>query len=160
MKTGWIVFRIIVSLLVLGLLVFGGFALFRMGWAQGYMTAAATGGTGVPAVTTPPAQPYMHPMYHFGFFGFGMIIPLLLLGFIVLAGLRFIFRPMLWAGMGPHGYMHGCHHGYRGENMPPEWKQWHEQHHQQFYEHHHGQEPHEGQSQPAGEKDQSAKSAE
>jgi hypothetical protein len=86
---------------------------------------------------------------------------LLLMGFIVLAGLRFIFRPLMWGGMGPHGYMmHGCHYGHYWENMPPEWKQWHEQHHRQFDEHYHDQAPHQAHAQPAGEKDPTAKSAE
>jgi hypothetical protein len=136
MHKGWFVLRLIGSLVLLGVLVVGGIALFNAGWSQGYMTAslAAAPSAAAPAPVMPYGY-YTHPMFFHGFLGFGLLIPLLLLGLAFLVGLRMLFfRPiMMWHGgfpshhFGPHGPMGGRFDPQEMEKWRQEWQKWHEQ---------------------------------
>jgi hypothetical protein len=140
MHKGWFIFRAIGSVIMLVVLVLGGVALFNAGWSQGYVVASAA-----PAITASgaapsavaPAAPYgfYHPMFFHGFMGFGMLlIPALLFGLVLLAGLRMLFfRPMMmWHGyhghhFGPMGSMAGRCDPQEMERWHQEWKKWHDQ---------------------------------
>lgn len=96
------VWRLIATLLFVGLLVAGGFALFRAGFAQGYQVAALTakaGSTGSTAPAVPGAgmMPFygMYPRYGFGpGFGFpGFFSP-----FRFLFGIGFFFLMLFLVG--------------------------------------------------------------
>jgi hypothetical protein len=79
--------RFLLALLIIGGLVAGGVALYRVGWAQGYQTGVLlsnkTAAPGVPAV---PYYGYpMMPYYGYGpGFGFPFIFPLVGIGFFLL----------------------------------------------------------------------------
>lgn len=104
---GSIVIRIIAALLLVAILAAGGFALYRLGFAQGV--------TQNQVITSPQAQnlaPLFHGsprwMFHgFGFFPIFMLFGLFLFGIFILGLLRLIFRPFGW---GAHGMHH--RHGY------------------------------------------------
>ena len=130
----WHVFRFIGFLVLLGLLVFGGVALFNAGWSQGLMAASA------PAASTaagPQAYPYgygMHPhMFFPGIIGFGLgLIPVFFLILLVFTGIRFLFAgPFMWHGnhgrnfgpCGPFGHFH--HH--MGPPDPEQYAKWYQE---------------------------------
>lgn len=115
-RTGFFVFRVLAGLLLIAVLVAGGFGIFRAGQAQGYALGAAAASAG--AVTTPaqpaplyPAMPYAWPGYygpHFSPFGwiFGLLFfgGLVFFGLMVLGGLFRMGRGMRhahdWKGHG------------------------------------------------------------
>jgi hypothetical protein len=115
-------FRLLLALLIIGGLVGGGVAIYRLGWAQGYQTAAVlankTGTQAAPAVPAVPyyGYPYGYPIGPFGYgygprFGFPFIFPLVGLGFFLLflffiGGLFRFGMHRNWA-QGGQGYWHG-----------------------------------------------------
>jgi hypothetical protein len=125
MHTGRIVFRIISGLVLIGLLILGGVALYNAGWSQGYGTAslaasatsAASGGQAVqPAPGIVPSgfvAPYYYgyPFFRPWFFGpWSCIFPILgILAFF------FLLR-LLFFGWGFHRrrWMMEGHPGWRG----------------------------------------------
>ena len=141
MHKGWFIVRMVASIIMLVVLVLGGIALFNAGWSQGYMV----GSVAAAPSTVAPAVPYgfYHPMFFHGFMGFGLLIPALLFGLLLLTGLRFLFfRPMMmwhgWHGqqfgprgpfgpMGPYGAMAGRCDPKEMEHWRQEWQKWHEQ---------------------------------
>lgn len=116
-KNWWIAIRIITALVLVGLIAGGGFAVYRLGWVQGY-EAGLSGGEGSDAGPVMPAHfPFARPLLAFG---------LVLLGLAMVSKtLRFVFwRSMAtrWATAGGP-WMHGPHHArwhphHRGP-MPP-----------------------------------------
>ena len=123
-RNGFFIFRLIGVLLLIGLIIGGGFMAYRAGVSQGIAQAPAVAtaiskaaGNGQ-TVPLPPmyGYGYGYPYWmwgpHFGFFPFGICGSILLL-FLFLGLLRlFFFRPwhMGWAG----------HHGsWRGEDGRP-----------------------------------------
>lgn len=122
----WFVWRAAVAVVLIGLLVAGGFAIHRLGWSQGY-AAAERAAQGEEAPTPPLAPPGWRPT---GFGRGGLLISLLLgLLFFALAGklLRFIVwgamtgPAMGWHAMGgswrrPRHWMHG--------SVPPPYRRW------------------------------------
>ncbi len=105
------------TLVLIGLLVAGGYSLVRVGWAQGY-TAGLEAGPGAEAL---PVVPYaVYP--RFGWFGFGFFpffcgIPLLFFGGLFL--LRFLFFGRFMRGWGRGGWGRG---GWRrGEGWGDGW---------------------------------------
>ena len=131
MKKQWIILRVVGAVLMTLVLIGAGFGLYHLGWSQGYWmgaTALQAGTTVAPAqVPAVPAGPYAAPYFafHHGFWGMGLLMPLLFV-VLILAALRFIFRPFMWAGMGP--YMHMHHHSERWGMMHPEFRKWYEEH--------------------------------
>jgi hypothetical protein len=122
--------RIILALILVGLLVGGGVAMYRTGWAQGYQAGALTVGAGSGEQLSPapiyPAYPFYPGWGHYGpFFGFSPFTPLLWLGFFVLIFFLIggLFRPWGWRRWGG-GHMHG---GWGHGPMPPWAKEWEEQ---------------------------------
>jgi hypothetical protein len=112
-RTGSIVFRLILALVLIGGLAAAGYMLFQSGQAQGYaMGLAASGKEVSPAVPAMPMMPY-YPGYfyrpHFFFFPFGPLLGLLFWGFLFFFIVGRVFRRGHWHGAGPH-------HGY-----PPPW---------------------------------------
>ncbi len=127
-RVGWIVFRIIGTLLLIGFLVAGGAMLYHSGQAQGYAAGLAAAGQGQ---TLPAPNPGYAPFYGMGpYYGFGWGHPFFFpFGFLVVGGFLFlvfgvfgaIFRRRAWAH-GPGGYgpwAGGPRHGYPGG--PPPW---------------------------------------
>jgi hypothetical protein len=122
------VWRLLFALLVIGVLVAGGTALFRAGWAQGYQVGAlatAPGGSG-----NAPALPYYYPPYAFyppfGFhpFGlFGLVFGFFLI-FFLFGGLFRFLGWRHWAGHTGYG-------DWSQGSVPPWAKEWHERHHPQ-----------------------------
>jgi hypothetical protein len=103
----------LVVLLVIGLLMFGGSAMQRRAWTQGYLMgqAVANGDGNAGAVLTP----YMAYGQGFGGPGFGLVaclLPLGLLALLFLAAGR-SFRHKAWQGAGgpPEHWRHRWHHG-------------------------------------------------
>jgi hypothetical protein len=115
------------TLLILTLLVVGGFAIHRAGVAQGYtlglQASAAEAGEAVPL----PVAPYSYPGYGYGFRpffgGFGFLL-MLGLGFLFFAFIaRFFFFGWAWrrwAG-GPHGGAPWAKHWKHHHGRVPPW---------------------------------------
>jgi hypothetical protein len=114
MSKTWFVVRVLTTLVVIGLLIIGGFAIHRIGWSQGYVAGqlAAGGEEGAAA----PYAPYSfgHPGRYFGFapfpFGAGLFLTVGLL-ILLLIGIGRIFRFWAWRMTGgPQGqYWHRPH---------------------------------------------------
>ena len=113
--------RIVVGILLVLVLVAGGWAMtnqsYRAGYAQG---VAQSGNAPAPGPGAPPYPMYGYP-YHgpgpfFGFFGFFWV----LLFIFLLSGL---FRGLFWRG-GWHG------HGPWGRGAPPAYEEWHRRAHE------------------------------
>jgi hypothetical protein len=134
-------FRFLLALVLIGVLVAGGMALYRTGWAQGYQTAAVTTAAGSAAGAAAPAVPapyYAYPPVPYGygygfhpfFFPFG---PLLGIGFFLfvifaIGGLfRFGMRRHWAGGYGPGGigFGHGPHSPQDWDAMRKEWEEFH-----------------------------------
>jgi hypothetical protein len=129
-----IFWRILLAVLLVGLLVVGGGALYRAGWTQGYQAAAlaasANGSEGAPVVPYSGVYPpgAFYPVFGYTPFfapfglclGFGFFLLLLFL----IGGL---FRPHRW---GPHesGHWGGSHNheDWQHGPMPPWVKEWKE----------------------------------
>lgn len=115
MSKKWIVWRVVATLLLVGLLIAGGVAAYRAGWSQGYGAGQATVG-GEEGATLPYPSPGWgrigRPLAFMPFlFGAGLLFKLALgLVFLVVVGklIRFIvwgaaFHPVM-CGPGPvHG---------------------------------------------------------
>ena len=122
MSKSWTIVRIAGALVLIGLLVAGGFALYNAAWSQGYMASAAAGSEA--AQVAPPAypQPVLYPgLYNLGLF----LFPAVLLGLALMFGLRLIFMPLYrpWRRYPFHPRMMRHFHG----PVHPAWqKRWEE----------------------------------
>ncbi len=124
MFRGGFLVRIFLTLLLVGLLVAGGVALYRFGWAQGYqagalIAAGSTSGQGsTPGQAAPPA-PYYYPYAPWFYgrpfigpgFGFFPFFPLFGLGFFLIVfflvgGLFRVWGYRRWHGGPGPGYWH------------------------------------------------------
>ena len=126
-RGGWIVFRVIGTLLLIGFLIAGGVMLYHTGQAQGYaMGLSAAGQEGA----VPGPYNGLAPYYGFGWGHTNFFFPLSpLFGFFALGGLFFlffgvigaIFRRRAWAhGPGAYGpWAGGPRNGYPWG--PPPW---------------------------------------
>ena len=124
--------RFVLALILLGLLVAGGTALYRAGLAQGYQAAAlAANSSGSAVAPNLPAQgnypyPYFWPGYGYhSFFPFG---PLLGIGFFLLVFFLIggLFRGFAWRHYGHPG------RGDWGQGPGAGWaKEWHARQHSQ-----------------------------
>ncbi len=113
--------RFLLTLLIIGGLVAGGVALYRLGWAQGYQASVLMSGkAGAPAQPVLPAPYYGYPIMPYYGWGFGVpFFPLIGIGFFlfflfIIGGLfRFgMYRRWAQAGHGPwegHGGPWGWH---------------------------------------------------
>ena len=102
---GSIFIRALFALLLVALLVAGGYFIYQAGQAQGYAQGVAASGAELPSPGAPqpyyPGYPYYRP--YFGFFPF---FPLLCIGGLALFFLFAvggIFRRMFWHGRGWYG---------------------------------------------------------
>ncbi len=127
-RTGFL-WRFLLALILLGLLTAGGMALYRLGFAQGYQTAAlAANSAGNPAVTPnlPGLYPYPYFWPAYGFHGFFPFGPLLGIGFFLLVFFLIggLFRGFAWRHFAGRHYV--GHPGYGGWGRGPEghWE-WH-----------------------------------
>jgi hypothetical protein len=115
----------LIGLIIIGLLILGGYALYNTGWSQGYTLGQLAAGHEGQAVA-----PYMP--FGFGFPGPLLTILLLLLLFVVISKL---FHLLIWTMIGgrwmmaggpwhmadgPQGRHWHRHHG----PMPPWWQDW------------------------------------
>jgi len=106
-------------LVLIGLLVAGGYGLVRVGWTQGY-TAGLEAGPGAEAL---PAVPYV-PYGRYGWFGFGFFpflcgIPFLFFGGLFLMRMLFFGRFMRGWGKGGWGRGEGWGGGWAPGRRPP-----------------------------------------
>ena len=126
MKAMSIVFRILATLVLVGLLVGGGVLLYRSGWSQGFLAASAAkqgaaAGSGSVVPFGPGVYPYGPWFYPGFFFPFGFLFTGLLIFLAVGFLLRLIFLPFRMAAWGAHH--HGWRHeGWEGHTMPPWWR--------------------------------------
>ena len=115
-KRGYIVGKVLVALVFIGLLTVGGWAIYRAGWSHGYLAAGSE-----EKVTLPHPHAFAHPGRWPGFaplgsragllFMFGAFVLLLLLigGLFHLAGRACLHAkmaggPMSWHWHRPHGH--------------------------------------------------------
>lgn len=126
-----IFFRILLTLVLLGVMAGLGVFAYNAGMAHGLaQTAQAAGGDGTKGLYPPYpyyGMPFAHP-FGFGGFGFlGCLIPLFLLCLFFS-----VMRALIWHG--PHGWgHHGWHrHGMGGwdEGVPERVQEWHRQMHE------------------------------
>jgi hypothetical protein len=125
-----IFWRILLAVLLVGLLVLGGGALYRAGWAQGYQAAAlaasASGSEGAPVApyygVYPQYPAFGYPPFFAPFwapFGLCLGVGFFFLLLFLIGGL---FRPHRWGHWGG-GPKHG---DWQGGPMPPWVKEWKE----------------------------------
>jgi hypothetical protein len=103
----WFVVKGLASLVLIGLLIAGGFAICYVGWTQGY-TAGQLAAEGEQAAAPPPYLPYAfsHPG-HFGFVHPLLCVGAFLLLLVVVGG---FFRALAWHRMGVCGPWAMWHH--------------------------------------------------
>ena len=128
MYRGGIVVRIVLAITLVVVMVGGGMALYRAGWAQGYQAGTfISSGEGIESVPMVPQfrglrqQPFM-PGFGFPFFGLCLGIGFIFLVLFLVGGLMKPWGRRRWAG---YPYYHSkWEHG----PMPPWAKDWEEHH--------------------------------
>lgn len=94
----WFVWRAVATVVLIGLLVAGGFATHRLGWSQGY-AAAELAAAGEEAPTPPLAPSDWRPIgFAYRPLGGGLFVALLL-GLVFLAVAGKLVRVVLWGAM-------------------------------------------------------------
>ena len=128
MYRGGIVVRIVLAITLVVVLVGGGMALYRAGWAQGYQAGTfISNGEGIESVPMVPQfrglpQQSFMPGFGFPFFGLCLGIGFVFLVLFLVGGLLKPWERWRWAR---HPYHHGSwEHG----PMPPWAKDWEEHH--------------------------------
>ena len=122
-KWTWIVFRALMGLILVGLIVGGGFAVYRMGWSRGYLARGAGGKTEVAPVGPMVPMHFGHRGLPFGPGRFLLSAGLVLLFFVAIGK---VLRAVAWRGALMHGPWAGRPpggwHGHRFHGpMPPGW---------------------------------------
>ena len=129
--------RVVLAVLIVGLLTAGGYGVYRMGWAQGYQTAAISAAAAGQGSDNPQGQvaPYAYGPWGYGGygprmwgpgFGFFPFFPLFGIGFFLLFLFLIggLFRGMgyrRWGGgPGPGYWQHEHEHGERKEEERPQ----------------------------------------
>jgi hypothetical protein len=108
---------------LIGLLVAGGFAIHRLGWSQGY-AAAEIAAQGEEIPTPPLAPPGWRPV---GFGRGGLMLMTLLLGLLFFAFVGKLLRVLMWGAMaGPAMRWHAMGGSWRHprhwmDGPPPPW---------------------------------------
>jgi hypothetical protein len=107
-RRGYFIYRLLAALLVVGILAAAGVAVYRAGFTQGYLQAAAAAEEG--GALTRPGSPY-YPGFgwpRFGFFPFFPFVGFFFFGLLFFLFFRALFRPWHWGYPGPwHGYPPG-----------------------------------------------------
>jgi hypothetical protein len=91
----WFVWRAVAMVVLIGLLIAGGFTIHRLGWSQGY-AAAELSARGEEAATPPLAPPGWRPV---GFGRGGLTLVTLLFGVAFLAFVGSLLRVVVWGAM-------------------------------------------------------------
>jgi hypothetical protein len=127
--------RLVLGLVILGLLVGGVFAAYRMGSVQGYQAGLQASGNSA-VQTAPLAPPYSYaPWFYYRpyFSPFGIIFPLLAIFFVIflvslpfrfMFGRRFFGRQMMAGGPEYDAWMK--EHGEHFRHMHGHWSDWHD----------------------------------
>lgn len=121
----WFIWRVLATVVLVALLVAGGFAVHRLGWSQGYAAAelAAEG-------EEPPTPPLASPGWRaigFAYRPLGGPLVALLLGVVFLALVGRLLRVVLWGAIaGPAMARHwlggpGRQHWHRMHGPVPPW---------------------------------------
>ena len=120
-RVGSFFVRLIAALLVFGLLIAGGVALYNAGQAQGYaMGVAASSTEGTNLLPAAPGYTYPYLMPRFGFYTpLLCVLPILGLGLLAFLTFGFFFRPRHsmrraggpWAGKYWHMHPYGPYPG-------------------------------------------------
>jgi hypothetical protein len=104
-RGGWIIFRIIGTLLLIGFLIAGGVMLYHTGQAQGYAAGLAAAGQ---EQTAPAPSNGLWPYYNFGW-GYPFFFPFApLIGFFVMGGFLFLIFGILGAIFRRRALAHGA----------------------------------------------------
>ena len=117
-----IFFRIMLAILLVVVIIGGGFAAYRMGWGQGYLAGAAAGSEGLePGLMVPGFGGHLYrpfyPGFGFPFLGLCFGIGFIFLIMFLVGGLLKPWRRRGWASHPHHGkWEHGP--------MPPWAKEW------------------------------------
>jgi hypothetical protein len=111
MNRSGFLWRILLTLVLVGVLVAGGIALYRTGWAQGYqaavLVAGGKGGNTTPALPFYGVYPYSYPGFGFPFFApFGLCLGI---GFFLLVFFLFTGLFRFW------GWRHWAHRSWPGQ---------------------------------------------
>jgi hypothetical protein len=115
-RRGSFILRFMAALLLIAILAGGGYAVYRLGFTQGYAVGIAqTAGDSQQFRQGFPYYPgFMMPHFGFGFFPIFPLFGFLFFGFFILMLVGFIFRPRHW---GPAGMQHMHDHPWG----PPPW---------------------------------------
>jgi len=110
-RTGSLIIRFVLALLLIGGLVAAGAMLYRSGQAQGYALGFAASGQAVQQPLAPVMPYYPGHFFHPGmfFFPFFPLFGLLFWGFMVFFVFGRLIRHRHWHEAGGHP-MHGFHH--------------------------------------------------
>jgi hypothetical protein len=137
--------RVVLGLLLVAVIIAGGVAVYRAGWAQGYQAnIISTGGGEIDSgMLVPGFRGYMYaplyPGFGFPFFGLCLGIGFIFLVMFLVGGL---LRPWGWKRWAGHP-----HHGkWRNGPMPPWVKDWEEFRQKKAEQREAGEESGEGQS--------------
>lgn len=114
--------RIVVGILLVLVLIAGGYGLASQSYRAGYAEGLTQGGSpSAPSEPGPGVRPY--PMYGYRyhgpgpFFGFGLLWMVLII-FLLVA----LFRGLFWR--------HGWHYGLEGGGVPSRFEEWHRRAHE------------------------------
>jgi hypothetical protein len=106
----WFVFRALAALVLVGLLIAGGPAVYRVGWLRGYAAGQLAIESGEGEVTPYALPGFGHPGWHFSF-------PSLLIGagvfFLLLIVLGNLFRWLIWRKVMAEGPWRWARHWHR-----------------------------------------------
>jgi hypothetical protein len=132
------VFRLIGVLLLIGIMVAGGFMAYKAGVAQGVIqapavaTAISQAAENGQAAPVPPMYGYGHPYrgygypHHFGFFPLGAICFSIFFVFLFFGLLKMIFFRRMRHGWGHHGHWKKDWES----GVPPMFDEWHKRAHE------------------------------
>jgi hypothetical protein len=102
MSRKWFLVKALVSLILIGLLIGGGFAIHYLSWSQGYAAGqlAAEG----EEVATPPYLPggFGHPGWHYHPFGVLGLLFKIVLFFLFIAIVAKLIRFVIWGSVSRH----------------------------------------------------------
>jgi hypothetical protein len=111
MSKKWFVVKALATLIIIGLLILGGFTIHRIGWSQGYQMGQLVAGGEKGAVAP----------YGFGYPGLFLTVGLLLLLLVVIGKFLRLLIWGPWMMVGGPRYAHWARHWHRPHGHMPPW---------------------------------------